>query len=97
VGLTREPRQHINRVYDGYYKAFQALRSQPAVTSADQNRDFTKLLMRLIDQVRAGPPGGGSGTPGIFSSGARTEPLDAELSLRPGPRADRLDARSMRR
>ena len=54
--------QHINRVYDGYYKAFQALRRQPAVTSAAQNRDFTKLLMRLIDQVRGGPPGKGSGT-----------------------------------
>ena len=96
------PRQHINRVYDGYYKAFQALRRQPAVTSAAQNRDFTKLLMRLIDQVRGGPPGGAAarGTPGIFFAGARTEPLDAldaALPIRPGPGADRRDARSTRR
>ena len=96
------PRQHINRVYDGYYKAFQALRRQPAVTSAAQNRDFTKLLMRLIDQVRGGPPGGGSGTrhAGRLLRGRENgtlDALDAALPLRPGPGADRRDARSTRR
>jgi hypothetical protein len=41
---------HIKTVYDAYYHAFNTLIALKPVETAEENEEFTALLMRLVDE-----------------------------------------------
>jgi hypothetical protein len=41
---------HIKTVYDAYYHAFNTLITLKPVETAEENEEFTALLMRLVDE-----------------------------------------------